>query len=57
LRLVEAQHTTELTERVRYSHPPGQLPGQLQLPGTGSDTDEQTGSQDNGSDENGEVSA
>jgi putative transposase len=34
LRLVEAQHTAELAERVRYSQLPDdeQLPGQLQLP-------------------------
>ncbi len=42
LRLVEAQHTAELTERVRYSQLPGQLPGQLLLPGTdGQETDGQ----------------
>jgi putative transposase len=33
LRLVEAQHTAELAERVRYSQlPDEQLAGQLQLP-------------------------
>jgi putative transposase len=34
LRLVEAQHTAELAERVRYSHlPDSQVPGRLHLPG------------------------
>jgi putative transposase len=34
LRLVEAQHTAELAERLRYSHlPDGPLPGQQPLPG------------------------
>jgi putative transposase len=48
LRLVEAQHTAELAERVRYSQlPDGPLPGQEQLPGISGDTDA----------ENGEVSA
>lgn len=37
LRLVEAQHTAELAQRVRYSQLPddGHVPGQLTLPGTG----------------------
>ncbi|MGI8677640.1 MAG: DDE-type integrase/transposase/recombinase, partial [Jatrophihabitans sp.] len=35
LRLVEAEHTAELAERVRYSDlPDGHVPGQLILPGT-----------------------
>jgi putative transposase len=35
LRLVEAQHTAELAERVRYAQlPDGHVPGQLTLPGT-----------------------
>jgi putative transposase len=35
LRLVEAQHTAELAERVRYSQlPDGHVPGQLALPST-----------------------
>jgi putative transposase len=38
LRLVEAQHTTELAEKVRYSQlPDGHIPGQLTLPGTDTD--------------------
>jgi putative transposase len=45
LHLIEAQHTTELADRLRYSHltgdpTDGHVPGQLALPGTdGSDTD------------------
>lgn len=39
LRLVEAQHTAELAERLRYS----QLPGQQQLPGISGDTDAENG--------------
>ena len=39
LRLVEAQHTAELAQRVRYRDlPDGHVPGQLILPGTGTGT-------------------
>jgi putative transposase len=45
LRLVEAEHTAELAERVRYSQlPDGHVPGQLTLPGT--DTDGPSASDD-----------
>jgi len=38
-RLVEAQHTAELAQRVRYRDlPDGHVPGQLILPGTGTGT-------------------
>ena len=38
LRLVEAQHTAELAQRVRYRDLPDRhVPGQLILPGTGTD--------------------
>jgi putative transposase len=38
LRLVEAQHTTELADRLRYADlPEGHAPGQLTLPGTDAD--------------------
>jgi putative transposase len=56
LRLVEAEHTAELAQRVQYSQlpdqqpadqqppdgqqPDGQIPGQLQLPGTSQNDDE-----------------
>jgi putative transposase len=54
LRLVEAQHTAELADRVRYSQlPDGHVPGQLTLPGTGDTPDP---GQDTGSG-TGEVSA
>jgi putative transposase len=44
LRLVEAAHTAELAERVRYSQlPDGGVPGQLRFPGPGGDASEQTG--------------
>ena len=36
LQLIEAQHSAELADRLRYSQlPDGQVPGQLALPGTG----------------------
>lgn len=42
LHLIEAQHGTELAERLRYSQlPDGHLPGQLSLPGTDTDTGEE----------------
>lgn len=43
LRLVEAQHTTELADRLRYSQltDDDQCPGQLTLPGTDPDPDEE----------------
>jgi putative transposase len=53
LRLVEAQHTAELAERLRYSQlPDGPLPGQLPLPGI---SDTQTA--ENAVGVNGEVTA
>jgi putative transposase len=43
LHLLEAQHTTELADRVRYSQlPDGHVPAQPTLPGTGTPTDEET---------------
>jgi putative transposase len=43
LRLVEAQHTAELAERLRYSQlPDGPLPGQQPLPGINDDDPNQT---------------
>jgi putative transposase len=44
LRLVEAHHTAELAERLRYSQlPDGPLPGQEQLPGISGDHDAHNG--------------
>jgi putative transposase len=55
LRLVEAQHTAELADRVRYSQlPDGHVPGQLTLPDTG---DPGGGDPDTDDTDTGEVSA
>jgi putative transposase len=54
LHLVEAAHTAQLAERLRYSRldaPPEQVPGQLTLPGT----DPHTDSADNDAADNGTV--